>query len=63
MASDLEKAEYLKDIYKLYLSHLNSVFNFFVVFAGLILSGIALIVRQKLNQGSFVDETFVAIGI
>ena len=63
MAENIQNLEYLKDIYKVYLLHLQAVFNFFIVFSGLVLSGLALIVCESLNEASYIDEVFIAVGI
>lgn len=58
-----QKMTYLTEMYKIYLNHLNAIFNFFIVFSGLVVSGIALIVREDLNKTTYVDETFLVLGI
>ena len=59
----VERIKYLTDIYKIYVSHLNSVFNFFIVFSGLALSGLALIIREEMHTSTNIDEAFIGMGM
>lgn len=54
---------YLLEMYKMYIGHLSSVFNFFLIFSALVLNAIAVTVTQGLNQTSSLDEWLILFGI
>jgi hypothetical protein len=60
MPKDSKKLEYLTGICTTYITHLNSVFNFFLVFSALVLNAIALTIDKDINGTSNIDE-FVSV--
>lgn len=54
--------EYLRCNYAGYMTHINSIFNFFLLFAGLVLNAIAIVIQKGLHNSTSADEIFAVFG-
>lgn len=63
MPNSKNRLDYLSTIYASYMSHINSIFNFSLVFSGLVLSAIALVVGNGMSECTLFDEFLAGFGL